>query len=106
MCTGGEQWQRGGGFMVLLWGGKWGCYKYRQTFENIIELTEVIIWVDRTGMYTIKRDQMVGYYVYIYNLYTGRFTYSYPFIPLIINTFKILFLESLSILIKNHISKR
>lgn len=31
---------------------------------RILLLTEVIIRVDRTGIYTIERDQMVGYYVY------------------------------------------
>jgi len=31
---------------------------------RILLLTEVIIRVDRTGIYTIQRDQMVGYYVY------------------------------------------
>jgi len=38
---------------------------------RILLLTEVIIWVDRTGIYTIERDQMVGYYVYMHHLCTG-----------------------------------
>lgn len=55
----------GAGMMFLLprVGGKWGCYINMGKHLRILLLAEVIIRVDRTGIYTIERDQMVEYYV-------------------------------------------
>lgn len=63
------RWRRGDGRITT--GVESGVVINMGKHLRILLLTEVIIRVDRTGIYTIERDQMVGYYVYASFVCTG-----------------------------------